>query len=149
MRHRHRNPDASLALAVGLIVAFVVALAIAVTAEAKPRETLYQRAQRIVYAVFPDSTQEAAMRVVGCETGYTYSEWSYNPSGASGYFQVLQGNAGRVLRYDRSWPGGRQYGGQMLIIPRGIRLFLPWTNARVALFLSKGGTDWGEWACKP
>lgn len=146
---RHRNPDASLAVALVLIGAFVVALALAVAADARPRETLYEKARRIVYATFPDSTQDAALRVVGCETGYTYSEWSYNRSGASGYFQILQGNAGRLLKYDPAWPDGNKHGGKLLLIPSGTKLFLPWTNTRVALFLSHGGTDFHEWVCKP
>lgn len=120
-----------------LILAAVCVLAFASTAHA---ETNYAQAKRIVYAVFPDSTQAAALRVVGCETGYTYTPWSYNrSSGASGYFQVLQGNAGRVLYYK----------GQRMTIPSGTALFLPWTNVRVALFLSQGGTNWGEWSCQP
>ncbi len=103
-------------------------------------ETNYQQAKRIINATFPDTTQDAALRVVACETGGTYSPWSYNrSSGASGYFQVLQGNAGRVLHH----------AGRTLTIPSGSALFLPWTNARVALFLSHGGTDWGEWSCRP
>ena len=103
-------------------------------------ESYYAQAKRIINATFPDSTQEAAMRVVSCETGGSYSPWSYNrSSGATGYFQVLQGNAGRVL----------YYGGKRLVIPSGNKLFLPWTNARVGLFLSRGGTDWHEWVCQP
>lgn len=102
-------------------------------------ETSYEKARRIINAVFPDATQAAALRVVGCETGGTYDEWASNIEGASGWFQVLQGNAGRVLYYR----------GRTLVIPSGARLFLPWTNTRVALFLSHGGTDWREWQCKP
>ena len=117
-----------------------VLLTAATARTASHHSRYYKQAKRIIYAVFPSSTAAAALRVVGCETGYTYSPWSYNrSSGASGYFQVLQGNAGRVLRY----------GGKALTIPSGSALFLPWTNARVALFLSKGGTDWGEWSCSP
>ena len=125
-----------------LAVMAAVSLLLAAPASAgdtKKRETNYQKAHRIVCTVFPKATCEAAMRVVYCETGGTYTEWSYNRSGASGYFQVLQGNAGRVLYYK----------GERLVIPSGTRLFLPWTNARVALFLSNGGTDWSEWVCKP
>lgn len=120
-----------------VIVAAVCALALPAAAST---ENYYSQAKRIIHATFPDSTQEAAMRVVACETGGSYSPWSYNrSSGASGYFQVLQGNAGRVLHH----------GGRHLTIPSGQRLFLPWTNARVGLFLSHGGTDWGEWSCQP
>lgn len=118
-------------------------------AGSKP-ETNWQKANRIIRAVFPDSTENAALRVVACETGGTFSPWSFNrSSGASGYFQVLQGNAGRVLKYDKTWPGAEKEAGHMLIIPSGSRLFNPWLNARVALFLSHGGTNWGEWSCKP
>lgn len=121
------------------VVALAAALILTTPASATREESLYQQAKRIIYATFPDSTQDAALRVVGCETGHTYAPWSYNRSGASGYFQVLQGNAGRVLHYN----------GKTLTIPSGSKLFLPWTNARVALFLSNGGTDWHEWTCKP
>jgi len=123
-----------------LILAVVVAvLVIANRADA----SYYTQARKVVYSTFPASTAAAALRVVGCETGHTYLPWSYNSSGASGLFQVLTGNAGRTLRYNGqrltivAW-----YHGQNL-------LFNPWYNARVALFLSHGGTDWGEWECQP
>jgi hypothetical protein len=105
--------------------------------------SLYAQAKKVVYGTFPPSTRDAALRVVGCETGYRYEPWAYNPSGASGLFQVLTGNAGRTLYYR----------GQRLTIHawyNGVNLlFNPWYNARVALFLSHGGTDWGEWSCRP
>ena len=98
------------------------------------------KAKAVIYSTFPKATRDAAFRVVGCETGYSYLPWAYNSSsGASGYFQILQGNAGRVLHY---------HGGTMTI-PSGKALFDPWVNARVALFLSRGGTDWHEWSCRP
>ena len=121
------------------LIGVCFALALTATAQAARAESNYEKAKRIVYAVFPDNTQAAALRVVACETGNTFSPWSYNRSGASGYFQVLQGNAGRVLYYN----------GERLVIPAGQALFNPWTNARVALFLSHGGTDWHEWVCRP
>lgn len=139
-----------------LTVTVVAAIALAVTSSAGS-ETYYQQAKRIVYATFPDDTQDAALRVVACETGNTFQPWSYNSSGASGYFQVLTGNAGRVLYY--KWPNGRyeqlkirgwekikKHGKTIAVVNR---LFNPWYNAKVALFLSSGGHDWGEWSCKP
>jgi hypothetical protein len=136
---RHRHTDASKITALGLLVVVIALLALTVLTASANAETLYAKAKRIIYATFPDSTQDAALRVVACETGNTFSPWSYNRSGASGYFQILQGNAGRVLDYN----------GHKMIIPRGQALFNPWTNAKVALFLSHGGTDWHEWVCRP
>ena len=138
------------------LVAMVLFMLLPLSAMAKhgaPKETSYTKASRIVRALFPKQTAAAALRVVNCETGGTYSEWSYNPSGASGYFQILTGNAGRILYY--RWPNGRYE--QLTIrgyekLPNGRivnRLFNPWYNTKVALFLSKGGTDWHEWSCQP
>ena len=116
------------------------------TAEAKStasRPSAYEKAKRIVYAVFPQATEAAALRVVGCETGYTYYERSYNSSGASGYFQILTGNHGRVFKYAGKkfrlnvWNQGRN------------RLFDSWYNTRAAYFMSAGGYDWHEWTCQP
>ena len=130
-------------------VEFVTALAalVALVAVTEAKASYYAKAKKVVYQTFPASTRDAALRVVGCETGHDYTPWSYNSSGASGLFQILTGNAGRVL----------YYAGQKLTIvgwygPRGHQqnlLFNPWYNARVALFLSRGGTDWGEWSCQP
>jgi hypothetical protein len=106
----------------------------------------YQRAKKIVYSIFPSDTEAAALRVVGCETGGTYNEWSYNSSGASGYFQILQGNAGRRLYDAPTWDSRSKLG---IVIPSGHALFLPWTNTKVAYYLSKGGHDWHEWTCRP
>ena len=102
-------------------------------------ETRYQQAKRIVYAVFPDNTQQAALRVVGCETGGTYSPGAYNPSSAAtGYFQILQGNAGRTFRYKN-----------MRFTIKARKLWQPWHNAAAAFWLSHGGRDWHEWSCRP
>ncbi len=120
-----------------------VCVALCVAVRSARAASLYAQAKQVVYTTFPTSTRDAALRVVGCETGHTYSPTSYNSSGASGYFQILTGNAGRTL----------YYAGQRLTIHawyNGVNLlFNPWYNARVALFLSKGGTDWEEWSCQP
>ena len=88
----------------------------------------YAKAKHVVYSVFPPATAPAALRVVGCETGHTYSPRAHNRSGASGYFQVI------ARRYPWVTPW---------------RLFEPWYNARVALQISHGGTTWDAWECKP
>jgi Lysozyme like domain len=112
------------------------------TAEARTLSN-YERAKRIIYATFPRDTEAAALRVVGCETGDTYSPSSYNSSGASGYFQILTGNHGRTFSYQgrrfrlNVWTGGRN------------QLFNPWYNAKAAYYMSSGGHDWDEWTCKP
>jgi hypothetical protein len=99
----------------------------------------YTHARHIIYHVFPRQTAPKAMRVMGCETGYTYSPRAFNRSSrATGFFQILQGNHGRVLHYR----------GRTLRI-EGRRLWGGWYNARVALFLSHGGWDWSEWECQP
>ncbi len=125
---------AAVGLAVVIAGLYMVGIVKAATWKAK--------AKAVIYGTFPKATRDAAFRVVGCETGYSYRPWSYNSSsGASGIFQILTGNSGRVLRYRgqtltiRAW-----YNGQNL-------LFNPYYNARVALFLSAGGTDWREWSC--
>jgi hypothetical protein len=103
------------------------------------RANAYSRARHVVYSVFPRTTAPAALRVLGCETGHRYNANAYNSrSGATGYFQVLQGNAGRVLFL-------RGYGTLRIV---GHLLWNPWYNARVALFLSRGGRDWHEWSCR-
>lgn len=124
-------------------LALATAALVALVAVTEAKASLYTKAKQVVYATFPASTRDAALRVVGCETGHDYTPWSYNSSGASGLFQILTGNAGRTLR----WNGQKLtiiawYHGKNL-------LFNPWYNARVALFLSHGGTDWGEWSCQP
>lgn len=106
----------------------------------------YSRAKSIVYATFPRDTEAAALRVVACETGGTFSPWSYNSSGASGLFQVLQGNAGRRLYGPPTWDSRSHLG---IVIPRGKALFNPWINTKVAYYLSKAGHDWHEWTCQP
>lgn len=102
-------------------------------------ETRYQKAKRIVYAVFPDSTQAAALRVVGCETGYTYEPWARNrSSGAYGWFQFLPGNHGRLIRWGNSSMRINYY-----------RMGNPWYATTAAMILSQGGTNWSEWSCRP
>jgi hypothetical protein len=90
------------------------------------KASAYSRARHIVYSVFPRATAPAALRVVRCETGGTFSPWAHNRSGASGLFQIMPFHVAS---------------------PR--RLFEPWFNARVALRLSHGGRDWSPWVCRP
>ena len=96
-----------------------------------------ERAQRILRAVFPAATWQKALRVVGCETGYSYDPAARNrSSGAFGWFQFMPGNHGRVI----SWHG-------MTLRIDYYRMANPWYASRAALILSQGGTNWREWAC--
>ena len=98
------------------------------------------KAQRVIYTVFPRHTQQDAMRVSSCETGRTYNRWATNDSsGTAGLFQVHPGNVGRFVRW----------GDRHIVI--GHQLYNSWVNTKVALYLSKGGTDWQEWdgVCQP
>lgn len=120
------------------IIAALCALLLVPTASSGG-ETPYAKAKRIVYAVFPASTEAAALRVVGCETGYSYSPWSRNrSSGALGWFQFIPGNHGRFISFGRF---------SMKIDYN--RMYQPWYATRAAWILSQGGTDWGEWVCQP
>jgi hypothetical protein len=103
----------------------------------------YSRAKQIVYSIFPKETAAAAMRVVACETGNTFSPWAYNSSGASGYFQILTGNHGRVFNY-----AGQYF--RLVVWNQGKnQLFNPWYNTKAAFYMSRGGYDWHEWSCQP
>ena len=115
-------------------------------AKRKP-ETNYGQAKRIIYSVFPRATAAAALRVVGCETGYTYSAYSYNSSGASGYFQILTGNHGRTFSYRGKWFKLNVWRDPVHRI--GNKLFNAWYNATAAYYMSRGGYDWHEWVCQP
>lgn len=106
----------------------------------------YRQAKRIIYATFPDSTQALMFRVAGCETGFTYSPWARNRfSGAAGYFQFLPSHDGSVFRYDPWRPGSVFRGRHLVIRVEAGRLTQPWYNAKLALVMSKGGTDLSPW----
>jgi hypothetical protein len=122
----------------GATLAVIVALASATTASAHHNiKHNYRVARYIVYATFPDSTQHRALGVVGCETGGIYNKGATNrSSGTRGYFQVHPGNDDRVIK----WVGHGS-----ITIDKD-RLYDPWYNSKVALYMSKGGTDWHEWA---
>lgn len=92
--------------------------------------------QHVIRTVFPEATEHRAIGVAYCETGGTFNTYAVNrTSGTSGLFQIHPGNRGRVLY----WHGH----GSMVIDGN---LFDPWNNARIALYMSKGGYDWHEWA---
>lgn len=94
--------------------------------EARASRCLPTTVVGIIRYVFPDSTEDAAIRVASCETGGTFWPGARNPSGASGVFQLMPGHW-----LDRFDP------------------FDAWANIRYALRLSDGGTNWGPWVCKP
>jgi hypothetical protein len=76
----------------------------------------------IIRYVFPDATEDAAVRVAWCESRL----WPYaknRSSSASGLFQFLS-----------SWWSAGQFDP-----------FDPWESSRAALRASRGGTSWGPW----
>jgi hypothetical protein len=94
------------------------------------------KAQRVIHTVFPHRTYEAAMRVSLCETGRTFDRWATNRySRTAGLFQIHPGNNGTTWYWSE---------GSSLTID-STRLYNSWYNARVALYMSKGGTDWDQW----
>lgn len=126
-----------------LIVAAILALAASVGADtpAAPvpaaatlkHETPREKARRIITATWPSSQVENAMRVVECESGF--NQWAANlrdhhsdgSRGSFGWFQV-----GAIWRNDPEVHGNIS------------RLYLPWTNARVAYRIWKR-QGWWAW----
>lgn len=99
----------------------------------------YKLARMIVYSIFPKETAEGALTVVDCETGGTYDESATNrTSGVRGYFQIHPGNHGRVFY----WRGKK-------LVLDASRLYDPWYNTLVAVFMTSGGKHWHEWHCQP
>ena len=97
----------------------------------------YKQTKFVIYVTFPDKTQHRALGVSGCETGGKYNRGATNQkSRTAGIFQIHPGNHGRVIY----WKGH----GSIKIDKS--RLYGRWYNAKVALYMSKGGTDWHEWA---
>lgn len=91
--------------------------------------------RQLVARYFPSWAVEAAVRVVGCETGYTWNPKAWNSrSGASGLFQ-------HIPRYwaarsaAAGWPGAD--------------IFDPEANVAVAAWLWSQTSTWRHWSCKP
>lgn len=90
----------------------------------------------VIRTTFPNATEHRALGVALCETGNKLNKYATNESsGTMGLFQIHPGNVGRIIHW-------RGHGS--IVIPRN--LYDPWVNARVALYMSKGGKDWHEWA---
>jgi len=85
------------------------------------------RIRHAVCAVF-GSRCAVAWRVAGCETGGTYDPHALGGEGERGLFQIHPIHFG--------WLNER-------------RLWEPGYNARIAWRLSRHGTDWGPWSCRP
>lgn len=67
-----------------------------------------------------------AVRVAGCETGYTYSVWARNGQ----YLGLFQMGSYARGKYGHSWSA--------------------WGQARAAYrYFVDSGRDWSPWSCKP
>lgn len=92
-------------------------------------------ARHLVEKYFPAWAVEAAMRVVGCETGWTFDPRSWNTrSGASGLFQHMP----------RYWPARSSAAGWA-----GADIFDAEANVAVAAWLWGQTETWRHWSCKP
>ncbi len=88
----------------------------------------------IIRALFPDATEHRALGVADCESNLDIYATN-RTSGTASLFQIHPGNRGRTIY----WRGH----GSLVI---GGNLYDPWNNTRIALYMSKGGYDWHEWA---
>lgn len=115
-----------LALAGCIVLLIAVIAAVADTAHGAPTSRAYVKA--VVCEVFGTRCAQA-LRVVRCETGGTFSPWAVGDHGASrGLFQINEAHWG--------WVNEK-------------RLFEPAYNTLIAYRLSRGGTDWRHWTCRP
>lgn len=90
----------------------------------------------LVSAYFPASSVEAALSVMSCESGG--NPWAKNRiSSAAGLFQFIRDTWNRTavpLGYG-DYDSGAVYD--------------PVANVHAASVLSKGGSTWQQWSCKP
>jgi hypothetical protein len=86
----------------------------------------HSRSVAAIRLVFPASTEAAAIRVARCES--LLNPRAVGRAGERGLFQVHPVHFG----WAQPW-----------------RLFDPVWNSRVAYRLSRGGTSWRAWSCKP
>jgi soluble lytic murein transglycosylase-like protein len=107
-------------LAVSLTV-LAVALAAAAPASSNPRSYNIS----VIRSVF-GANASSALRVAHCES--RYNSRAVGSAGERGLFQIHP--------VHRSWVN---WGA----------MFNPWVNARAAYRLSRGGTNWSHWTCKP
>lgn len=95
----------------------------------------YVLAKRTVNAIFPPGYQRALMlQVISCETGQTYNPYAKNPSGAMGFFQIMDGHNGTTYSFN----------GISVTVDKN-RLFDPYYNTLVAYLMSHGGTKLSDW----
>lgn len=85
---------------------------------------------RTLVETFFGANTDAALRVMACESGG--NKFAKNPSGASGLFQFMPSTW--------EWVTGEKYPGSVW---DGMR------NIEAAATLSKNGTDWSHWSCRP
>jgi hypothetical protein len=114
---------------IALIAAFAYLTARAVEHEVARAASSHRAASvAAIRLVFPAATENAAVRVAGCETGWTFNPRAVGRAGERGLFQI------HPVHFSWAQPW---------------RLFDPVWNARVAYRLSRGGTSWRAWTCQP
>jgi hypothetical protein len=101
----------------------------------------HSRSVAAIRLVFPAATEDAAIRVARCETGGTFNARAANwgdrhSDGSRGSFGIFQIGALH-----------RSRGESVAAFAR--RMFDPIANSRLAYRLSRGGTNWRPWACRP
>jgi soluble lytic murein transglycosylase-like protein len=74
---------------------------------------------------------DAALRVAWCES--RYDPFAVGAAGERGIFQIHPVHIGNLARLGLSWDA----------------MFDAEANATYAAYLSRGGTDWSHWTCKP
>lgn len=133
-RRRPPEPQAGPLVALALILALLVLVGVNI---ARAHTTPRPAPERVLRSVFDDRWR-SAYRVAYCETGGTFNPRATGRAGERGWLQIHPVHFGRTLRYKH-----------IRIRVNARRLYEPLYNARVGYVLSRGGTDWSPWTCRP
>lgn len=119
------------------VLTVVLAGVLAARAESKQQRPAGYWAKVMIAKYFPRAHRAEAFKIIGCETGYTFSRWVTGAAGERGWFQWLPSNHGRVVTWrNRS---------ARINLNRARELKF---STRVSAIWSKGGSDWSEWSCR-
>ena len=112
----------------GLAITAMVVLLITVLVVLVDADAANKRAVKAAVCEVFGSRCAGALRVARCETGGTLDPRARGSAGERGLFQIHPIHWGWINEN---------------------RLFQPAYNARVAWRLSRGGTNWTHWTCRP